>query len=155
MVFDSIENASRYYGLGKGIEQALRYFARYDAAAHATGRVTLDGENVFINRLSYVTAPHDDALFEAHRDYIDVMFVAEGEERFYTKPLARVAEITTPYDPAIEACLGKIDADAAAFRFPAGYFCIFFPEDAHCASQLWDQPSAVKKLIAKVRLSAL
>lgn len=155
MVFDSIDNASRYYGLGKGIERALRYFAAYDAAAHTNERVVLDGEELFINRPSYTTAPHDDAVLEAHRDYVDVMFVAAGEERFYTKPVARMEKVTTPYDPAIEALLGAIDADAASFRFPAGYFCIFFPEDAHCAGQLWDKPSEVKKLIAKVRLSAL
>lgn len=155
MVFDSIDNAPRYYGLGRGIEQALRYFLAYDAEKHATERVYLDGENVFINRPAYTTEPHDDALLEAHRDYIDVMYVASGEERFYVKPTARMACVTSQYDPAVDALLGKIDADAASFRFPAGYFCIFFPEDAHCAGQLWDAPSEVKKLIAKVRLTAL
>lgn len=152
MVFDSIQNASRYYGLGAGIERVLRYFADYDASSHTTERVVLDGDNLFINRPMYTTAPNSEGVLEAHRDYIDVMFVACGEERFYTKPLARVSEITSPYDPAIDAALCKLDADAATFCFPEGYFCIFFPEDAHLAGQLWDAPSAVKKLIAKVRL---
>lgn len=154
MVFDSIDNASRYYGLGRGIEKALRYFEGYDAASHTNERVYLDGDDIFVNRPSYTTAPREDALMEAHRDYIDVMFVVSGEERFYTKPLERL-EITSAYDPSVDACLGKIDADAATFRFPAGYFCVFFPEDAHCAGQLWETPSEVKKLIAKVRLTAL
>lgn len=155
MVFDSIENAPRYFGLGKGIETVLKFFASYDPASHSTEQVVIDGENIYINRGSYRTAPNPDALFEAHREYIDVMFIADGEEKFFVKPLARLSEITTPYTPEMEACLGKIDSDAAAFRFPKGHFCIFFPEDAHCAGQLWEQPSDVKKLIAKVKLTAL
>lgn len=155
MVFDSIDHADRYFALGKGIETALRYFKAYDVAAHETGRIHLDGDNIFVNRLSYQTAQSDKALVEAHREYVDVMFVLSGEERFYTKPLALLENVTSAYDASVDACLGAIDADAASFRFPAGYFCIFFPEDAHCAGQLWDLPSDVKKLIAKVKLTTL
>jgi len=155
MVFDSLEHADRYFGLGKGIEAALRYFAGYDAAAHETGRIHLDGDDLFVNRLTYTTAPNPAALMEAHREYVDVMLVLAGEERFYTKPLALLERVTSGYDPSTDACLGPIDADAATFRFPAGYFCLFFPEDAHCAGQLWSEPTEVKKLIAKVKLTAL
>lgn len=155
MIFDSIKNAKMYYGLGAGMEKALKFFESYDMATFETGRQEVDGEKLFVNRLSYTTAENPDALFEAHREYADVMYVLEGEERFFVKPLADMQVTTQEYDPAIEACLGKIDGDAAQFRFPKGYFCVFFPQDAHCASQLWDKPCAVKKLIAKVRMDTL
>jgi len=76
MVFDSIDHADRYFALGKGIETALRYFKAYDVAAHETGRIHLDGDNIFVNRLSYKTAQSDKALVEAHRiRRCDVYFV--------------------------------------------------------------------------------
>ena len=45
---------------------------------------------------------------------------------------------------------GRSLEDAARFHFRAGQFAVFFPQDAHCPSQLWKMPSNVKKLIAKV-----
>lgn len=152
MVFDSIKNANKYYGLGTKIKTALEYFENYDADKHETTRLDIDGNLIFVLRLSYTTAKSENSLLEAHKDYIDVMYIAGGEERFFVKPLERVEEITKVYDPSIEACLAKIDADCASFRFSKGYFCIFFPEDAHCAGQIFDTPSNVKKLIAKVRV---
>ena len=155
MVFDSIENAKYYYGLGKGIETALKYFESFDPADYVNERVYLDGENVFVNRPIYETAPNPAPLFEAHREYIDVMFVVEGEEKFYVKPVERLAHITQQYDPKGDALLARLEDDAAAFRFPKGYFCIFMPQDAHCPAQMWDKPVQVKKMIAKVKMSAL
>ncbi len=152
MVFDRLENAASYYGLGRGIEMILKFFAEYDVSQHNNNLIEIEGDKIFIRRGTYTTGPNADPLFEAHRDYIDVMLVAEGEEAFYYKPLAGVSNITKEYDPAIEACLGKIDNDAAKVRFPAGHFAIFMPQDAHCAGQIWDQSSNVKKLIAKVHV---
>lgn len=155
MVYDRIENAKTYYGLGKGIETALKYFESYDAATHEPVKVVIDGEKIFVNRMCYTTAPNDAALFEAHKDYIDVMFVAEGEEKFFFKPVEELENITKEYDASIDACLATIDGDAMANRFKANHFAIFFPQDGHCGNQLWDEPSAVKKLIAKVHVSTL
>lgn len=155
MVFDRLENAASYYGMGKGIEKALKFFSNYDVATHANSPIEIDGDKIVIRRNTYTTAPTVEPLFEAHRQYIDVMFVAEGEEAFYYKPLAEVAEITREYDPSIEACLGRIDADAVRMRFPKGHFVIFLPQDAHCAGQVWESGSNVKKLIAKVHIDTL
>lgn len=155
MVFDSIKNAPLYYGLGEGIEKALKYFAQYDASSHENTMIEIDPEKIFIRRGTYTTAPSPNAQLEAHRDFIDVMMVAEGEEAFFCKPLAECLRITKEYDPQIEACLAEIEGDAARFRFPAGYFAIFMPSDAHCAGQCWSAPSNVKKLIAKVHVGTL
>lgn len=149
MVFDSIEHAAQYSGLGAGIASALAYFASYDASTHATSVVDL-ADGVYVNRGVYKTAQNDGVQLEAHRAYVDVMFLAAGEEAFYCKPLAAVSSVTTPYNEQMEACLCPLDADCMKVRFPAGYFAIFFPQDAHCAGQLWDVPVDVKKLIAKV-----
>ncbi len=155
MVYDRIENAKDYYGLGKGIEQVLRYLESYDPAKHENGQVNLDGELVRVGASTYTTAPKPDAQLEAHREYVDVMFVAEGEEKYFYKPVKELEKINLPYDPKIDACLAVLDADSTPVRFKAGHFCIFLPQDAHCAGQLWDQPTEVKKLVAKVHVSKL
>lgn len=148
MITDSIQNARLYYGLGPGVAAALKYFAEYDATKHDITPVELTPA-ITVRRFSYTTAPSNGAKLEAHRDYIDVMLVAEGEEGFYYKPFS-LCENPSPYDPAIDASLADIDADAAFVPFRAGYFAIFMPQDAHCAGQLYNDPAKVKRLVAKV-----
>ena len=155
MVFDSLSNAHLYYGLGEGIRAALEFFATYDASSHEGTPLTIGGPapGITVNRAAYTTGPAANPLLEAHRAFIDVMFVAEGEEALYVQPLDTV-HIAKPYDPSIEAALGPLDAQSAArFHFRAGQFAILFPDDAHCPGQLWNNPSAVKKLVAKVPVS--
>ena len=148
MVTDSIHNAHLYYGLGEGIAAALKYFESYDAAAHETSPVQLTPE-ITVRRFSYTTAPSQGVKLEAHRAYIDVMLLAQGEEGLYYKPFA-LCEHPSPYDPAIEASLADAGEDAAFVPFRAGYFAIFFPGEGHCAGQMHEAPQNVKRLVAKV-----
>lgn len=147
MVFDSIQNMHLYKGLGEGIQAALAFFTTYDPSAHDTTPLTIAG-GITVNRAAYNTATKKAPLFEAHRQYVDVMFMAEGEEALYYLPLAE-AEMGE-YDASIDASIGPLSNNAARFHFCAGQFAIFYPEDAHCPGQLYNMPSRVKKLIAKV-----
>ena len=91
-------------------------------------------------------------LMEAHRKHADVMLMLEGEEAIYGKPTQELAELTKEYDPACDALLAKVDADAAKIVLTPGRFVVFFPEDAHCPACCVAEPRQVKKVIAKVLL---
>jgi len=156
MVIDTLQHAETYMRLGKGIEAALRFFQTYqDDGADLPAKTILDGENIFVNGVNYTSEAKPQGQLEAHQKYIDVMYVVEGEERFYYKPLAQVSHITMPYSAEKECALAEIDADAAQVHFSAGQFLIFFPQDAHLAAQLWDKPCKVRKFIAKVAVDTL
>ena len=156
MVIDRLDHAAQYYALGKGIETALRFFAAYeDDGSALPAKTVLDGEHIFVNGVNYTSEAKPQGQLEAHKKYIDVMYVVEGEERFFYKPIAEVKQITVPYDAEKECQLAEIDADAAQVRFPAGHFLIFFPQDGHLAAQLWDKPCKVRKFIAKVAVDTL
>ena len=156
MVIDRLDHAAQYYALGKGLETALRWFAAYaDDGRDLPVKTVLDGERIFINGVNYTSEPKPQGLLEAHKTYIDVMYVVEGEEKFFYKPIAEVKHVTMPYDAEKECQLAEIDADAAQVRFSAGHFLIFFPQDGHLAAQLWDKPCKVRKFIAKVAVETL
>ncbi len=156
MVIDGIGHAAQYAALGKGIETALRFFAAYaDDGADLPARTELDGARIFVNGVNYTTVQKPQGQLEAHKKYIDVMYVVEGEERFFYKPFSGVTRVTMPYDTDRECALAEIDADAAQVRFSAGQFLIFFPQDGHLAAQLWDKPCKVRKFIAKVAVDTL
>lgn len=151
MIFDSIANAHLYDGLGEGIRQALAFFAAYDPSGHEATPLTI-GDDMLVNRAAYTTGATCNPQMEGHRKYVDVMYMAEGEEALFYLPIGEAADLGD-YNPAIEASLCPLHPEASRFRFQAGTFAIFFPEDLHCPGQLWDQSSCVKKLIAKVPIN--
>lgn len=156
MVIDTLQHAETYMRLGKGIETTLRFFQTYqDDGADLPAKTILDGENIFVNGVCYTSEEKPQGQLEAHKKYIDVMYVVEGEERFFYKPFAQVSRITMPYSAEKECALAEIDAGAAQVRFSAGQFLIFFPQDAHLAALLWDKPCKVRKFIAKVAIDTL
>lgn len=152
MIIDTITNASRYRGLHEGIDLVLDAVASYDAENFRSGRVSLDGDAVFLNFASYETHAVTDALTEAHRSYIDVMYMVEGRETVWVKPTDRLAHITASYDPDGDALLAKTDSDAIPVRLEKGSVLILFPWDAHAPGCHAEGACPVKKIIGKVRM---
>ncbi len=152
MILDMITNAAQYAGVHKGIDLALKEMAAYTAQNYSTGKKELDGDNVFLLCNEYETKNPDGALTEAHQKYIDVMYMVEGEETIFVKPVTKLQNITQAYDPSIEALLAQTDEDATPVRLTAGSFVVLFPQDAHAPACWVDGPKTVKKIIGKVRV---
>lgn len=152
MILDKIENMPVYKDLLPGIVTALEKAAAYTPDQYPGGRVDVDGDNLFLLLNTYETHPAEDALFEAHQKYIDVMYMVEGEEIIYVKPTHKLSDITKPYDGQIDALLASLDRDAAPVRLTEGSFIVLFPQDAHAPACCDKVPQTVKKIIAKVKI---
>lgn len=152
MILDTINNAASYAGLHAGIDMALKAAAAYTPENYETGRIELDGDKVFLNRFAYTTNDPANAKFEAHRAYIDVMYMVEGEETIYVKPTSQLSNITMEYDPAGDALLADLDADATPVHLTAGSFIILMPQDAHAPGCWYEGAKDVKKIVGKVRI---
>ena len=154
MILDRIENRRVYSGVNEGVNKILEIAEGITPDTYPTERLYIDGEKLFINFPTYETHAKADGMTEAHRQYIDVMYMVEGSETIYVKDVNALKKVTKEYDPAIEALLADVDDDATAVRLEAGSFLILFPEDAHAPA--CDTPDAsgikVKKLIGKVLL---
>lgn len=152
MIFDTLANAAQYKGIHAGIDQVLEAAKAYTPENHPSGRVVLDGDNVYMNMAAYETHPTDKAVFEAHKQYIDVMVMVEGTETIYVKATDALNNVYLPYDPQKEALLADFDTDATPVRLEAGSFVVLFPQDAHSPGCNADGPMNVKKIIGKVRI---
>ena len=113
----------------------------------------LDGDRVFINHVSYETKAREDSKSEAHRLYVDVMYMVEGSETIYVKPTDRLKSIVKEYDPAIEALIAELDGDTTAVRLDEGMFCILYPDDSHAPGCVAGEKMTVKKYIGKVKIN--
>ena len=153
MIVDSIKNAHLYKGLNPDIDRVLEVAATLKADTFQTGRQVLDGDRGFINHVSYETNPREVSVSEAHRLYVDVMYMVDGCETIYVKPVDRLKNITTEYDPSMEALIADLDDDVTAVRLDAGMFCILFPNDSHAPACICDKAMTVKKIIGKVKIN--
>ncbi len=147
MIIDGIKNAALYQGINPRIRTALEYLAKTDFSAMAPGRYEIDGSNIYALVQQYDTKPRDKGLWEAHRRYIDVQFVASGVETMGYAPIGNCA-VTQEYSTEKDCALfsGKGDFLTA----PAGTFLVFFPEDVHMPCLATEGAVPVRKVVVKV-----
>ena len=152
MILDTINNASLYAGIHAGIDKVLTLAKNYTPDNYPAERLSVDGDSVFMLFPSYETHTERGALTEAHRKYIDVMYMVEGSETIYVKSTEKLSRVSKEYDPEGDALLGDTDADATAVRLEAGSFIVLFPQDAHAPAcdPLPYTNVKVKKIIGKV-----
>ena len=148
MIVDRLENAALYFGLGERIATAMKYLIENDCTKLAVGKIPIRGEQIFAIVQDNTTKPRAEGLWESHRKYIDVQFVAAGIEEM---GIANIHSLTVdkPYDEKTDCAL--YHGSGSFVTVPSGSFTIFFPEDAHIpGSAINDMPTAVRKVVMKV-----
>jgi len=150
MVTDVLGNAGLYAGLGPGIAAALDWLGRTDVAAQPDGRRAIAGDAVYAIIQRYATKRRAaDGLWEAHRRYADVQYVAAGVETIGYAHVGALAPARA-YSPEDDCALFSGEGDFLAVR--AGMFAVFFPEDAHMPGLACGEPAEVLKVVVKVAL---
>jgi YhcH/YjgK/YiaL family protein len=148
MIVDRLENASLYFGIGERIAAALRFLKENDCTKLAVGKAPIRGEQIFALVQDNTTKPRAQGVIEAHRKYIDVQFVAAGDEEMGYVNINDV-KVQKSYDEADDYAL--FEGKVSYVRVPPGHFAIFFPEDGHTPGvAVNDKPSAVRKIVVKV-----
>jgi len=153
MILDRLENAGLYRPMGANIALALDYLRRTDFSQMPVGRHEVDGDRVFAIVQRYRPKPLAQIVWEAHRQYIDVQYVAAGIERMGYVPLGDGLTVRQPYDAQKDAIL--FDAAGNLFTMSAGDFAIFAPHDVHAPGLATDLPEGsaeVCKVVMKCRV---
>ena len=148
MIIDKIENAHIYKNISERISKSFEYIKSTDLKTLPTGRYPIDGESIFALVSEYKTKSEQEGKLEAHRKYIDVQYVIEGEELMGYAPLAG-QKVLDPYKE--ENDIEFFTGDKSFINITAGMFAIFFPEDVHMPGISTGKFSDVKKLVIKVR----
>lgn len=127
---------------------------RERSAAAPLGRSEI-GDGVFAGVDEYETHPFNPEHYEAHRRYIDVQFVAEGEETVFVAPLDG-AETRVPFDAGKDVGFYAA-ANGEAVPVRSGECVVLFPDDAHApgAHPASGGPSRVRKIVVKIPAPAV
>ncbi|MFA5851582.1 MAG: YhcH/YjgK/YiaL family protein, partial [Spirochaetales bacterium] len=127
---------------------AIDYLQKTDFKALANGSHQVDGERVLANVMTYETKRPEEGKFEAHRKYIDIQVVLEGEERCCCTPLSLTTELG-PYDTGKDIGF-LVGPRQTTMQLNPDNFAVFFPQDAHMPSLSLDKARTVRKVVMKV-----
>lgn len=127
MIFDTLDNVRNYKGLGR-VYTALEFLAKTDFSKIDLGRYELDGDNIFYMVQSYDTDPGK-TVSEAHKKYIDIQYMLEGEEIIGVAPISgekTLVEAKPENDVWFYSC------ETEPLTLFAGSYMVLYPNDLHC-----------------------
>jgi YhcH/YjgK/YiaL family protein len=150
MIAVKLERAERQVPRLAGLARALEFLRRPDLASLPDGKYEIDGERAYAMVQRYETAAAAAPVFEAHRRYADVQYLAAGAETIAVAPLERL-EVTGPYDGQKDACFGRVEERyVSRLALNAGELAVLYPEDAHAPRLPCGAPGQVVKVVIKV-----
>lgn len=150
MICDPLTNARLYENLHPGLKIGLKLLADSAFLSLPDGRHLIDGERLIAMPQRYETRLASAGKWESHRRYIDIQYMVQGEELMGWANTS-LLKVTEPYDAARDVAFHE--GAGSLIHVPAGYFAIFYPDDAHkpCLA-VNGRPSAVRKVVLKVAL---
>lgn len=149
MILSALSLSSRYAELHPLFQRAFDYIRDTDLFTLAPGRYPIVGDDLFAIVELVPGKTKGMARLEAHRKYIDIQLVLEGDETMGWKPLADCLNPVSEHSEDKDIRFFH-DAPASWVPVPPDHFCIFFPEDAHAPLV---GSGMVRKVIFKVAVS--
>lgn len=146
MVLDTLQNAHRYYTLHPLFEQAFRFLQETDLMSLSQGQQAIEGRDLFAIISEGTGTTEKEAKLEVHRKYIDIQYVISGTDHMGWKSLYLCEQPDVPYMEERDAAFFP-DKTSNWFDVPAGYFTIFYPDDAH-AAMITEE--TVRKVVLKI-----
>lgn len=152
MIYAKNADALAYRGIHPSLDLALEHITpEFLAALRDSQRVELKGDLVYCTRFTYETIPQEESFFEAHRRYLDIHIMVEGEER---------VDVNRPED--LKLTDAQEGNDFYAYQgeswhstvLKPGEFLVVFPGDAHRIKVQVDGPKTVSKAVFKVCIDA-
>jgi YhcH/YjgK/YiaL family protein len=151
MIVTTLENIDKQLKFSPELEKAIAYLKALDVRDWQDGRVPIDDQRVFAIHSSYTTkTAGDEVELEGHRKYIDLQFIAAGNEAIGWAPTESII-VSTPYQADGDAWTGNARTKAINWlSLSAGWLAVLYPEDAHAPQYAAGHQESVKKVVVKV-----
>ena len=147
MIIDSIKNSSIYCSENPAFKEAFGFIGKAVTENLPEGKYPLDGKSYAI--VQCYTPKENSGKFEAHRNFIDIQFIAHGTECMEWCEISG-GTVTQEYNPESDVEFFSAKPEAK-LTLNDGYFAVFFPNDLHNPGVAPKTPVPVKKIIVKVK----
>ena len=149
MIVTNLEHLAQQMAPSPALPKVIEFLRQVRPEALKEGRVEIAGDQAYALVQLYETRAGE-PKFEAHRKYLDIQYMAEGDEVIGWAFIDRMA-VDTTYNEAKDVCLGHVPpAEMTPVRLSAGQMAVLYPSDAHAPKLAAGAPMAVKKIVVKV-----
>ena len=137
-------------GLHPALQDALTLALAARPQEKAPGRYELQGDNIFMNVMTFNTQSPVEKKAELHEQYIDIQLLLNGEERilFGMAGTARQCE-EFHHEDDYQLC-SAIENEQTIILKP-GMFAVFMPGEPHKPGCVVGEPGEIKKVVVKVK----
>lgn len=147
---DVLEFAKQYHRNKKYWDEAFAFIKNNDLQKLPKGKYPIDGDHVFATITEDASKDFAKTNWESHRNYTDLQYVIEGEEKIGVSPVSK-ATVTKAYDEKRDAA--NYTAKGKIYSALPGTFFLFFPSDAHRPNITPGGNKVVKKLVIKIEVA--
>lgn len=149
MIFGNIRNLDEYPFLESQVRECFNYAQAHDLKTFEKGSHEIDGSRLFVNIVEYTTTTADNRFWEAHKDYLDIHVMLDGQEQIDVNFIENMQQ--KEYVPADDFL--PMDGEMNGYVvLEDGDFLICYPHDAHRTAIQLKAPEQIKKAIFKVRI---
>ncbi len=148
MIISNLQNSKRIEALHPLFKQLFDYVKSHDLLHEEPGRITLDGDNLFINNSEPECVAQESQKLEVHHRYIDIHILLEGRERIGWKAIEDCKQLAKAYDEEADFEL-YADTPTTFVDLLPGQIAVVYPEDPHAPII---GHGKIRKLIAKIKL---
>ena len=141
--------------LPRAIEKALHFLRATDFTTLPPGVVEIEGRTIFAQVLDLTTKKPHESRPEVHRRFLDIQFLAWGEEKIGIA-------IDTGNNEISESLLEQRDIifyhgseNESFIEMTPGSYAIFFPQNVHRPACIKNKVSAIRKIVVKVAISEI
>lgn len=162
MLIDTINNIAQHNYLSGNIQKSLRFLqntdftkipdGKYNMPFESEGLNLTQDENIFYIVQRYITQPIAEGKLETHRKYLDIQYIASGEEILGYAPNHNL-EVITPYDETKDISFYAKLTNLSTIILKEKMFCILYPNAAHMPGKYLFAPSEVLKVVIKIKVS--
>ena len=149
MIVDAFKNRSNYIGIKDDISLAFKFIEDFNERELPIGRYDIQGDNVYAMVQSYDTLSQTEKEWETHKEYIDIQYIIDGNEKIYWMNMGGL-QPCTKYDVEKDCTFFK-GHEGNGIALNKGDFMILFPEDAHKPGCTNFEKTNVKKIVIKVK----
>ncbi|QLK62836.1 YhcH/YjgK/YiaL family protein [Enterobacteriaceae bacterium Kacie_13] len=154
MLFGHISNPNPC-PLPAAIEKALNFLRTTDFRQLGTGVVEIEGRDIYAQILDLTTKPKAENPPEVHRRYIDIQFLAWGDEIIGVAADCGTNEISQSLLEERDIIFYHQMENESEIIMKPGSYAIFFPQDVHRPGCIHNNISQIRKVVIKVKVDAL
>ena len=141
--------------LPRAIEKALHFLRTTDFTTLEPGVVEIEGRNIFAQVLDLTTKDLHENRPEVHRRYLDIQFLAWGEEKIGIAIDTGNNEISESLLEQRDIIFYHASEHESFIEMIPGSYAIFFPQDVHRPACHKTVATPIRKIVVKVAISVL